>query len=68
MKVLAKYADGSGRVEVLGVVVTVDARGEVFSLSDWSRVGELIEAGYLSRNVWRGGGLYGHDTYTMAGG
>lgn len=65
MKTIKTFGDGGRWVEVMGVRVTVNKAGEVYAISDWSRADELVAAGHLKRNVWRGHGADGHDTFTL---
>lgn len=60
------YATGGGVFEVCGVRINVGKSGEVFSLSAWDRADELCTAGVLSRKVWKGNGLFGHDVFTYS--
>lgn len=63
---LHKYPDGSGHTLAAGVTIGHTAKGGVTSLSDWSKVSDLIAAGVLVREVWTGNGQYGHDTFRLA--
>lgn len=59
------YADGSRVVWRCGVRIVCSRAGDVLALSDWSRADELEAAGVLIRDVWRGEGTCGHDTYRL---
>lgn len=65
--VVRKFTDGSAKLAACGVEISVNRRGGVVGLSDWGATDALVAAGVLTRNVWRGSGLYGHDTYNLAG-
>ena len=65
MKTIKTYTDGGRVVEALGVEISANRNGSVNRLSDWGRTDELVAAGVLRREVWKGSGLYGHDTYFL---
>lgn len=67
MTIIKSFSDGGKVVEANGVQITTTGRHEVIRLSDWTRATELVAAGVLRRNVWRGNGMYGHDTFTLIG-
>lgn len=65
MKTLKTFSDGGRMVEVLGIVLSVSRSGSVNSMSDWCRAEELVRSGHLTRETWKGHGMYGHDTYRL---
>lgn len=67
VQTITVYPDGSRLVEFDGVRMSVGARGAVYSLSDWSRVSELVRREVLVCDAWRGSGIDGHDTYRLKG-
>jgi hypothetical protein len=67
MNTIKTFSDGGRTVEVAGMKITAGRNGVVCWMSDWSRCLELVAAGVLTRNVWKGSGMYGHDTYTLRG-
>lgn len=66
VRVVQQFGDGSAVVTVRDVRMSVGARGQVFSMSDWSRAAELVEAGALVADTHKGNGTEGHDTYRLA--
>lgn len=65
MKTIKAFSDGGRVCELDGVRVVCTRSGSLVSMSDWSRADELVRAGLLDRDEWRGNGLYGHDTYSV---
>jgi hypothetical protein len=69
VQVLRKFEDGSCKVEVEGVQLSLSAgRGGVLSVSwasDWERLHELCAAGLLRRVFHRQ--LFGHQDFHPAG-
>ena len=58
-----KPAGGNFTLPAFGVTVNCGKGGELSGLSDWGQVPALEAAGLLERKVWKGNGLYGHDTF-----
>ena len=66
-KILTTYRDGSKVVEAMGVEISINGvNGAVIRLSDWDKLYDLLNAGVLTRDEWRGNGMWGHDTYRLA--
>lgn len=65
MTVLQAFKDGSLRVEIEGVQISVSPNGGVCQMSDWGITELFVRRGILSVNRWKGHGMYGHDTYSL---
>ena len=65
MKTIQTFSDGGKMIEVAGVQIIAGRAGQVSWMSDWTKALELVAANVLTRSVWRGNGMYGHDTFTL---